>query len=169
TPTLPMTKPPPWKCKSRGRGSDACGRWTRTLRSNPSRAVIRVLSLDTVGSGDPMTQVKGGRIGTVARIRERRPGLICSAVTPDRVSRSRARVRQGIHIDEVTPPLNTVARERVRRGVEATLGATSERAAPSAAYPEVMSVRRVMGIETEYGIAVPGDARANPMAASGEV
>ena len=26
-----------------------------------------------------------------------------------------------------------------------------------------------MGIETEYGIAVPGDARANPMAASGEV
>ncbi|WP_435198565.1 depupylase/deamidase Dop [Janibacter sp. GS2] len=32
-----------------------------------------------------------------------------------------------------------------------------------------MSVRRVMGIETEYGIAVPGDPRANPMAASGEV
>lgn len=32
-----------------------------------------------------------------------------------------------------------------------------------------MSVRRVMGIETEYGIAVQGDPRANPMAASGEV
>ena len=32
-----------------------------------------------------------------------------------------------------------------------------------------MSVRRVMGIETEYGIAVPGEPRANPMAASGDV
>ena len=32
-----------------------------------------------------------------------------------------------------------------------------------------MSVRRVMGIETEYGIAVPGQPWANPMAASGEV
>ncbi len=37
------------------------------------------------------------------------------------------------------------------------------------AYPEAMSVRRVMGIETEYGIAVPGDPGANPMAASGDV
>ncbi|MDN5716870.1 MAG: proteasome accessory factor PafA2 [Janibacter sp.] len=32
-----------------------------------------------------------------------------------------------------------------------------------------MSVCRVMGIETEYGIAVPGQPWANPMAASGEV
>ncbi|CAM3955605.1 depupylase/deamidase Dop [Janibacter anophelis] len=32
-----------------------------------------------------------------------------------------------------------------------------------------MSVRRVMGIETEYGIAVPGQPWANPMVASGEV
>ncbi|WEV79122.1 depupylase/deamidase Dop [Janibacter cremeus] len=32
-----------------------------------------------------------------------------------------------------------------------------------------MSVRRVMGIETEYGIAVPGQPQANPMAASGDV
>ena len=32
-----------------------------------------------------------------------------------------------------------------------------------------MSVRRVMGIETEYGIAVPGQPWANPMTASGEV
>ncbi|WP_346007142.1 depupylase/deamidase Dop [Janibacter terrae] len=32
-----------------------------------------------------------------------------------------------------------------------------------------MSVRRVMGIETEYGIAVTGQPWANPMAASGDV
>ena len=32
-----------------------------------------------------------------------------------------------------------------------------------------MSVRRVMGIETEYGIAVPGQPWANPMTASGVV
>ena len=32
-----------------------------------------------------------------------------------------------------------------------------------------MSVRRVMGIETEYGISVPGDPAANPMILSGHV
>ena len=32
-----------------------------------------------------------------------------------------------------------------------------------------MSVRRVMGIETEYGISVPGDPSANPMVLSGQV
>jgi len=32
-----------------------------------------------------------------------------------------------------------------------------------------MTVRRVMGIETEYGIVVPGNAAANPMVASGDV
>ena len=32
-----------------------------------------------------------------------------------------------------------------------------------------MSVRRVMGIETEYGIAVPGDPHANPVVTSGDV
>lgn len=32
-----------------------------------------------------------------------------------------------------------------------------------------MSVRRVMGIETEYGISVPGDPLANPMVLSGHV
>ena len=32
-----------------------------------------------------------------------------------------------------------------------------------------MSVRRVMGIETEYGISVPGDPAANPMILSGQV
>ena len=32
-----------------------------------------------------------------------------------------------------------------------------------------MSVRRVMGIETEYGISVPGDPMANPMVLSGHV
>ena len=32
-----------------------------------------------------------------------------------------------------------------------------------------LTTERVMGIETEYGIAVQGDPRANPMAASGEV
>ena len=32
-----------------------------------------------------------------------------------------------------------------------------------------MSVRRVMGIETEYGISVPGDPTANPMMLSGHV
>ncbi|WP_239110572.1 depupylase/deamidase Dop [Phycicoccus sonneratiae] len=32
-----------------------------------------------------------------------------------------------------------------------------------------MTVRRVMGIETEYGIVVPGDPTANPMVASGDV
>src|SRR5215207_5304296 len=32
-----------------------------------------------------------------------------------------------------------------------------------------MSVRRVMGIETEYGIVVPGNPAANPMVASGDV
>ncbi len=32
-----------------------------------------------------------------------------------------------------------------------------------------MSVRRVMGIETEYGISVPGDPAANPMVLSGHV
>ncbi len=32
-----------------------------------------------------------------------------------------------------------------------------------------MTVRRVMGIETEYGISVPGDPTANPMIASGQV
>ncbi len=32
-----------------------------------------------------------------------------------------------------------------------------------------MSVRRVMGIETEYGISVPGRPSANPMLASGQV
>ena len=32
-----------------------------------------------------------------------------------------------------------------------------------------MTVRRVMGIETEYGIVVPGDPSANPMLASGDV
>ena len=32
-----------------------------------------------------------------------------------------------------------------------------------------MSVRRVMGIETEYGISVPGDPTANPMILSGHV
>ncbi|HEY6740995.1 MAG TPA: proteasome accessory factor PafA2 family protein, partial [Lapillicoccus sp.] len=32
-----------------------------------------------------------------------------------------------------------------------------------------MSVRRVMGIETEYGISVPGDPVANPMILSGHV
>src|SRR6476660_8384107 len=31
-----------------------------------------------------------------------------------------------------------------------------------------MSVRRVMGIETEYGISVPGDPAANPMILSGQ-
>ena len=30
-------------------------------------------------------------------------------------------------------------------------------------------MRRVMGIETEYGIVVPGDPGANPMVASGDV
>lgn len=32
-----------------------------------------------------------------------------------------------------------------------------------------MTVRRIMGIETEYGISVPGDPTANPMALSGRV
>src|SRR6476646_7487602 len=32
-----------------------------------------------------------------------------------------------------------------------------------------MSVRRVMGVETEYGISVPGDPGANPMILSGQV
>jgi Pup amidohydrolase len=32
-----------------------------------------------------------------------------------------------------------------------------------------MTVRRVMGIETEYGISVPGDPSANPMILSGQV
>src|SRR6186713_2183544 len=32
-----------------------------------------------------------------------------------------------------------------------------------------MTVRRVMGIETEYGIVVPGNPAANPMVASGDV
>ncbi|MEO8328386.1 MAG: depupylase/deamidase Dop [Candidatus Nanopelagicales bacterium] len=32
-----------------------------------------------------------------------------------------------------------------------------------------MSVRRVMGIETEYGVAVPGDPTANPMLTSSQV
>ena len=32
-----------------------------------------------------------------------------------------------------------------------------------------MTVRRVMGIETEYGISVPGDPTANPMLLSGQV
>ncbi len=32
-----------------------------------------------------------------------------------------------------------------------------------------MSVRRIMGIETEYGISVPGDPTANPMLLSGQV
>jgi proteasome accessory factor PafA2 len=32
-----------------------------------------------------------------------------------------------------------------------------------------MTARRVMGIETEYGISVPGDPAANPMALSGQV
>ena len=32
-----------------------------------------------------------------------------------------------------------------------------------------MSVRRVMGIETEYGISQPGDPSANPMLMSGRV
>ncbi|MEP6798447.1 MAG: proteasome accessory factor PafA2 family protein, partial [Lapillicoccus sp.] len=32
-----------------------------------------------------------------------------------------------------------------------------------------MTVRRVMGIETEYGISVPGDPTANPMVLSGQV
>jgi Pup amidohydrolase len=32
-----------------------------------------------------------------------------------------------------------------------------------------MSVRRVMGVETEYGISVPGDPSANPMILSGQV
>ncbi len=32
-----------------------------------------------------------------------------------------------------------------------------------------MTVRRVMGIETEYGISVPGNPRANPMILSGDV
>ena len=32
-----------------------------------------------------------------------------------------------------------------------------------------MTVRRVMGIETEYGVLVPGDPTANPMVASGDV
>ncbi|NLW98078.1 MAG: proteasome accessory factor PafA2 [Actinomycetales bacterium] len=32
-----------------------------------------------------------------------------------------------------------------------------------------MTVRRVMGIETEYGISVPGDPQANPMVLSGHV
>ncbi|MEO8556065.1 MAG: proteasome accessory factor PafA2 family protein, partial [Actinomycetota bacterium] len=32
-----------------------------------------------------------------------------------------------------------------------------------------MTVRRVMGIETEYGISVPGDPMANPMVLSGHV
>ena len=32
-----------------------------------------------------------------------------------------------------------------------------------------MTVRRVMGIETEYGISVPGDPAANPMLLSGQV
>ncbi|MGL5858579.1 MAG: depupylase/deamidase Dop [Angustibacter sp.] len=32
-----------------------------------------------------------------------------------------------------------------------------------------MTVRRVMGIETEYGISVPGDPDANPMVLSGQV
>src|SRR6478609_11572739 len=32
-----------------------------------------------------------------------------------------------------------------------------------------MTVRRVMGIETEYGISVPGDPAANPMVLSGQV
>src|SRR4029079_1538706 len=32
-----------------------------------------------------------------------------------------------------------------------------------------MTVRRVMGVETEYGISVPGDPAANPMILSGQV
>jgi Pup amidohydrolase len=33
----------------------------------------------------------------------------------------------------------------------------------------VVSVRRVMGVETEYGVSVPGDPEANPMLLSGQV
>ncbi len=36
-------------------------------------------------------------------------------------------------------------------------------------YPSAMTVRRVMGIETEYGISVPGRPGANPMVLSGDV
>ena len=32
-----------------------------------------------------------------------------------------------------------------------------------------MGVQRVMGVETEYGVAAPGDPTANPMWLSGQV
>ena len=32
-----------------------------------------------------------------------------------------------------------------------------------------MTVRRIMGLETEFGISVPGDPLANPMFLSGQV
>ena len=36
-------------------------------------------------------------------------------------------------------------------------------------YRRAMTVRRIMGLETEYGISVPGDPMANPMFLSGQV
>ena len=32
-----------------------------------------------------------------------------------------------------------------------------------------MTAQRVMGIETEYGVTVPGDALANPMVTSAQI
>ena len=48
--------------------------------------------------------------------------------------------------------------------------AHTEQGTPNAASSlQVRSVARVMGLESEYGISVPGDAAANPMIASGLV
>ena len=41
--------------------------------------------------------------------------------------------------------------------------------APAPVIVVAMTVRRIMGIETEYGISVPGDPLANPMFLSGQV
>ncbi|WP_338538107.1 hypothetical protein N5P18_14920 [Janibacter terrae] len=57
----------------------------------------------TPGVGRPSTHVYGARIGTLARIRARWAGVIWSAVTAERVSRSRNRVRQGIHVFVTRP------------------------------------------------------------------
>ncbi|GAP47137.1 proteasome component [Streptomyces azureus] len=40
---------------------------------------------------------------------------------------------------------------------------------PVGAHPGSMTVRRVMGIETEYGISVPGHPNANPMLTSSQI
>ena len=101
----------------------------------------------------PVTQLYGGTVGAT----DRRARWICG--------------RSISRIDRRGSRSSTVVKTLVRSGMPVMASLCLREGPPHAGSPrlDVMTVRRVMGLETEYGVTQPGDPAANAMVMSGQV